>query len=280
MKLAFRLDAFSGYPYRATFMPFRSRTARVCEKYKKTTEKTIAVWDTILNSREPVKLLFSELPTTLGFSPFNPTASMPEEIVFEFVMALKRSLTELKMAFPALKERLKTQILEAFNITEKMTSKYKSHISERAEKVAIAVTERKVKAFSLRLFDDSLPETEGIESVACFLLSKPPGKWTDFDEDKFNQELAQRAQQFSRVESIIFPNNKKYEKNIGMRLALTKSNGKEQEKVFFISPEEEKEIKGLQDELSKLIKSDKNGIVAAYKAIWDIMSQKDKKKNG
>jgi hypothetical protein len=225
-------------------------------------------------------LLFSELPTALGFSPFNPTDSMPEETAFEFVMALKSSLGELKMAFPELKERLKTKLLEAFNITEKMSSKYRSQISERAEKVAIAVTERKLKAFSLRLFDDSLPETEWIESVASFLLSKPPGKWIDLDEDKFNQELSQRAQQFLRVESIIFPNNKKYEKNIGMRLALTKSSGKEQEKVFFISPEEEQEIKGLQDELSKLIKSDKNGIVAAYKAIWDIMSQKDQKENG
>lgn len=259
---------------------FAAELPEYVKNTKKLPIKTIAVRDTILNSREPIKLLFSELPAALGFSPFDPTDSMPEQIAFEFVMDLKSALGELKMAFPELKERLKSQILEAFNITEKMSSKYRSCISERAEKVAITVTERKLKAFSLRLFDDSLPETEWIESIASFLLSKPPGKWIDLDEDKFNQELAQRAQQFSRVESIIFPNNEKYGKNIGMRLALTKSSGKEQEKVFFISPEEEIEVKGLQDELSKLIKSDKNGIVAAYKAIWDIMSQKDQKENG
>lgn len=46
-----------------------------------------------------------------------------------------------------------------------------------------------------------------------------------------------------------------------MRLALTKSSGKEQERVFFISPEEEKEIRGIQDKLSQLITSDKNGMV-------------------
>ena len=65
-----------------------------------------------------------------------------------------------------------------------------------------------------------------------------------------------------------------------MRLALTKSSGKEQEKVFFISQEEEKEIKGLQNKFSQLIQSDKNGIAAAYRAIWEFMaSQKSKEGN-
>ncbi|RLB92121.1 MAG: hypothetical protein DRH26_06960 [Deltaproteobacteria bacterium] len=111
-------------------------------------------------------------------------------------------------------------------------------------------------------------------------MSKPPEKWIDLDEERFCQEIAQRAQQFSRVETLIFPNSEKSKKNIGMRLALTKSSGKEQEKVFFISPEEEKEIKGLQNKFIKLIQSDKNGIAAAYKAIWEIMaSQKPKEEN-
>ncbi len=247
---------------------------------KKLSTESIAIRDTILNSREPVKLLFSELPIALGYSPFDPNTEIPEEKVINFVKTLKKSLNELKMAFPELRDRLKAQILEAFNISPKMVSRYRSHLSERAEKVAITVTERKLKAFSLRLFDDSLPEPEWIESIASFLLAKPPEKWTDRDEYQFCQELIERAQQFSRVENIIFLSNKKSEKNIGMRLALTKSSGKEQEKVFFISPEDEIEIQGLQDELFKMIKSSKNGIAAAYKAIWDIMSQKDKKKNG
>jgi hypothetical protein len=246
---------------------------------KKISTKAMYVRDTILNTRDPAKLLFSELPLALEFSPFEPDTEIPEETTHEFVQTLKQSLSELKMAFPELKDRLKSQIIEVFNISEKMAAQYRSHLSERAEKVAITVTEKKLKAFSLRLFDDSLPESEWIESIASFLLSKPPEKWADFDEEQFYQNLAQRAQQFSRVENIIFPNGEKSEKIIGMRLALTKSNGREQEKVFFISPEEEQEIKGLQVEFSKLIQSNKNGIAAAYKAIWEAMSsQKTKEK--
>lgn len=37
-------------------------------------------------------------------------------------------------------------------------------------------------------------------------------EWVDTDEDKFNQELSQRAQQFLRVENINFLNNGNYGK--------------------------------------------------------------------
>lgn len=247
---------------------------------KKLSPKAKNVRDTILNTRDPAKLLFSELPLALEFAPFTPDAGIPDKTIHEFVQMLKDALSELKMAYPELKDRLKAQILEAFSVSEKIAPRYRHHLSERADKVAITVTEKKLKAFAFRLLDESLSESEWIESVASFLLSKPPEKWIDIDEEQFYQKLAQRAQQFSRVENLIFPNSEKSKKTIGMRLALTKSSGKEQEKVFFISPEEEKEIKGLQNEFSKLIQSDKNGIAAAYKAIWEIMaSQKPKEEN-
>lgn len=259
---------------------FAAELPEYVKRTKKISKKSIAVRDTILNSREPIKLLFAELPNALGYSSFHPNEKISEEKATEFVIALKESLSELKMAFQNLKDRLRTQILDTFNISEKRAADYRRDLSERAEKVAITVTERKLKAFSLRIYDDSLPESEWIESIASFLLSKPPQKWTDLDEDKFNHELTHRTQQFARVENIIFSNGGESKKNIGMRLALTKSSGKEQEKVFFISPEEELEIQELQNELSKIITSNKNGIAAAYKAIWNIMSQQNKKKNG
>jgi len=247
---------------------------------KKLSKKTMNVRDTILNARNPANLLFSELPLALEFASFEPDTVIPDNTIHEFVQMLKEALSELKMAYPELKDRLKTQIIEAFNVSEKIAPQYRYHLSERADKVAITVTEKKLKAFAFRLLDESLSDSEWIESVASFLLSKPPEKWIDLDEERFCQELAQRAQQFSRVENLIFPNSEKSKKTIGMRLALTKSSGKEQEKVFFISPEEEKEIKGLQNKFSKLIRSDKNGIAAAYKAIWEIMaSQKPKEEN-
>jgi len=256
---------------------FADRLPAYVQNTKKISKKALNVRETILNTRDPAKLLFSELPLALDFLPFKPDNDISETTIHDFVETLKQSLTELKMAFPALKDRLKTQIIEAFNVSDKTVPLYRSHLSERADKVAIAVTEKKLKAFAFRLLDDSLPEPEWIESVASFLLSKPPEKWIDIDEEQFCQELVQKAQQFSRVENLIFPNSEKSQKTIGMRLALTKSSGKEQERVFFISPQEEQEIKGLQDKFAKLIQSNKNGIAAAYKAIWDIMASQTSK---
>ena len=50
----------------------------------------------------------------------NDDAEPSAEKAVEFVKALKLSLSELNMAFPELKNRLKTQILDAFNISKKL----------------------------------------------------------------------------------------------------------------------------------------------------------------
>ncbi|MEH0021518.1 MAG: hypothetical protein V6Z89_17825 [Desulfobacter sp.] len=249
-------------------------------EYVRNTDKlsmnALNVRDTILNTRDPVKLLFWELPEALGLDSFGLKSQISEEKIQNFVHELKRSLDELKMAFPELRDRLKRRIIEAFDISNKRALKYRSHLSDRAEKVAFTVTERSLEAFSLRLFDDLLPEKDWIESVASFLVSKPPDRWTDFDEGTFKQKLIEKTKQFKRIEQIAFDNDSDLKKNIGMRLALTKSNGMEKESVFFISVEEENDMKDLQRNFSELLKSNKNGLVAAYNAIWELMESNNK----
>ncbi len=240
---------------------------------KKLSKEALAVRDAILLAREPVNLLFVDLPKACGFEPFKTDELVESKAVKSFVQSLKKALTDLKMAYPELKERLKKEIQDAFNITGSF-EKFRRSISEQAERIAISVTEPKLKAFCLRLIDDSLPEPEWIESVSSYLVSKPPDKWKDDDENMFYQKLIEKTVRFSRVQNVVFTKSGNSENSIGMRFALTQSDGKEQENVIYISPDDETKEKDIQDKVAAIINEHKNiGLAATFRALWSNISQ-------
>ena len=243
--------------------------------YVKTTKKlsqiTINVRDHILSAEEPIKLLFDDLPVACNFEPFEADNNIDEKKTQQFVNILKKSLTELKQAYPELIERLKKQIQQVFNNSDQFLT-FKKQLSQRAEKIAITITEPKQKAFCLRIMDDMLPENEWIESIGSFIASKPPENWNALDEDIFKQKLIERVSQFFRVETTIFSKDNTIDKNsIGMRFALTLSDGNEQENVFYINQAEEKEVEILQKKIETMIKEHQNiALAAAFRALWNV----------
>ena len=126
-----------------------------------------------------------------------------------------------------------------------------------------------MKAFAFRLVDEGLSEADWLESLGSFLALRPPSKWKDEDEDTFNRELEALAGRFKRAESLSFGKAVKVSGKMGMRIAVTQADGSERQEVIRVEPEEEKELKRMQDQISALIeKNDRLGVAAASRAIW------------
>lgn len=248
---------------------FTANLPRYVHSTKKLSREALAVRDAILLAREPIKLLFYDLPKACGLRPFNTDEIFEEAAVLDFVKRLKDSINELKIACPELKERLQKQIQEAFN-NAKPFKKFRHSVAERAERIAISISEPKLKAFCLRLMDDNLPEFEWVESIASYLTSKPPDKWQDIDESNFYQKLIENTSRFSRVESVLFSKEGNLENSIGMRFALTRSDGREKENVFYLNSDEEQKVKELQTEVRAIIEKHKHiGFAATFRVLWD-----------
>ena len=145
---------------------------------------------------------------------------------------------------------------------------FRSTLASRAERVLLEVTEPKLRAFCLRLMNDTLPESDWLESIGSYVGLKPPSKWHDAEEDLFNNELVHLASQFQRVESIVFSKGEST-KVTGLRLAITQANGVEHEQVVLFSADEENQITQLQTKFDALLLKDKRiGLAAAARAIW------------
>ena len=188
------------------------------------------VRDTILNAREPVALLFRDLPNACAFEPFPPSAP-PDGPQRGFVKALKTALDELRAAYPELQERLKYQFRAAFSLPGSSFREFRAALAGHAERVVLGVTEAQLRAFCLRLRDDSLPESEWLESLGSLVALRPPAKWNDGDEGLFARELGALAGRFRRVESILFAKGTRPNNSVGIRLAVTRADGTEHQRA-------------------------------------------------
>lgn len=233
---------------------------------KKLSGTTLAARDTILNAREPVKLLFTELPKACGFEPIRAKTSASKTVPL-FVKILKTALDDLKVAFPELQERLRKEFRAAFDLPGTF-QQFRAALSTRSEQILLTITEPKLRAFCLRLMDDSLPESDWLESVASYLALKPPSKWHDGEEEVFSYELSQYAAKFNRVESVAFAKGKLPKDSVGVRLAITQADGVEHEQVLHYGPNEEDQLQDLQRQFQRLlVKNKRLGLVAASWAI-------------
>ena len=244
---------------------------------KKLSGTTLAVRDTILNAREPVKLVFIELPNACGFEPIRAEVST-KETVPAFVKTLQVALDDLKMTFPELQERLRKELRSAFNLPGTF-QQFRTVLSARSKQMLLTVTEPKLRAFCLRLMDDGLPESDWLESIASYLALKPPSKWHDMEEEVFSHELAQCAAKFHRVESIAFAGSKSLKDSIGVRLAVTQADGVEREQVVHYAANEEDRLQDLQRQFEGLLTKDKRlGLVAASRVIQANLGQAEETK--
>ena len=185
---------------------------------------------------------------------------------------MKLALDDLRAAYPELEERLRGQLRNSFDMPGSF-KQFRTTLAARAEQILLAITEPKLRAFCLRLMDGKLAESHWLESLGSYLALKPPIKWHDSEEDLFNSALAELTAKFRRVESIMFVGKKSPNNAIGVRLAITQSNGVEHEQIVHFDAKEETQLCTLQAKFENLLAKDRRlGLAAASRAIWTVLN--------
>ena len=237
---------------------------------KRLSKHALAVRDAILNAEEPVQLVFHQLPVACGFPQIGPGSMITPREAQSFVNVLKDAIDEIRAAYPTLETRILRNFAKNFDYSRSNLTGLRLELADRAEKVAQAVADMKLKAFSMRLEDAGLPQEQWIDSVGSVVALRPPTKWKDDDEDVFESELAVIAGRFKRAEAVLFATAGTKHGTNAVRVALTRSDGSERQQVIFVSKNEEAEFAQLKDQLTKIVKANGQvGLAAASQVIWD-----------
>jgi hypothetical protein len=249
---------------------FVARLPEYVRNTKRLSTITLAVRNVILEAREPVRMMFHDLPESCGFNEFEIGRPASTKEAQQFVLRLKQSLDELRAAFLNLQDRIEKSLAKEFDYGDQSAKQYRPKLAERAEQLLLRVTESKLKAFAFRLFDKGLPESDWLESLGSFLALQPPSKWKDEDEDTFDRELGNLVGRFKRAESLSFGDTPSAMPKIGIRVAVTQADGSERQEVIHIDAEDETYFKRLRDQIAAIIvKNSRLGLAAASRAIWD-----------
>jgi hypothetical protein len=232
-----------------------------------------AVRDIILQAQEPVRMVFHDLPVACDFQKFEIGKPASQNNALKFVEKLKEALDELRMVFSNLQRRMDLSIGEEFGYAGQATALYRNKLAARSEQLLFHATESKLKAFAFRLADETLPNTDWLESVGSFLALRPPSRWKDEDEDTFDREMGNLGGRYKRAESVAFANTKSGNKiSTGLRIAVTRADGSERQEVIQFDTEDQSKIKVIQEQINALITKDKRlGVVAASQALWSQM---------
>ncbi len=227
----------------------------------------------LLSGRDPSALLFSELPRAFGISPIDADAALGSEAVDRYVKAMASAIRELRDAYPQLLTRL-AEALGASLETEHTLETQRAPILRRARALVPALVEPELRAFVLRLADEKLNDAAWLESLASLVAKKPPERWTDADEEEFHQRLAFFSRRFRQVEAIHFPGQS--EDDSAYRLGVTCADGRQVERIFRTTADEEAAIKRAEAELAPLLtRTGRIGRIAAARLLLAMSEDED-----
>lgn len=148
--------------------------------------EAIALRDLLLRASDPHRVLFVDLPATLGSTS-----------VEEYLSALEPPLMELAGAYQNMVRSMEAKMLA--EIDADLCDIEGLH--HRAQVVEGISGDFRLNAFATRLvaYDGSLEGMEGILSLAA---NKPPRMWSDIDIDSALLELTSWATRFRQVEAL------------------------------------------------------------------------------
>lgn len=208
---------------------FAAKLPEYTRKAKGLSPTTLAVRDALLSAREPATLLFADLPNACGLPIFRIDEA-DESSVEEFISRFTDAVQELQNTYANLIARIVKRTSEAAGQDPEKFDRIA--LASRGARVSLAAREPRLRAFALRLRDPALHDEAWAESLASFVVAKPPARWMPGDEARFTEEIAALAELFAKVESTAFSTSEDRPDAEAIRLNITRGDGRDLVRVL------------------------------------------------
>ncbi len=202
---ALGLDDEAGRPIELTRAVVRrvSQLPRYSRGTRSVGATAIATRDVVLAARDPLKLLFRELPIALGLAPiergFEGDAA---EVGGEYAARLATVLRELGGAHPALLATIERKIADRLGVPAEGAA-FRAELTARSRRVVGLAVDLRLKAFLGRALEAQAQHAEWIEGVAMVVGNRPPAEWTDGEITRFEVGLEEVRALFLRAEDLV-----------------------------------------------------------------------------
>jgi hypothetical protein len=159
---------------------------------------SLAVRDAVLNARDPLRLLFVELPMALGLDPIRADEGDSGE---GFVARLGAALDELAAAYPTLLASIERTVAASLAVPAEGAA-FREALTTRARRLIGVATDLRLRAFLGRAVEPSAAHAAWLEGLAMVVGNRPPAEWSDGEHARFEAGLGELRALFGRAEAL------------------------------------------------------------------------------
>nr|WP_319587911.1 hypothetical protein [uncultured Desulfobulbus sp.] len=209
----------------------------------------------LLNSKDPIELLFRELPKALSFEPFVSEGQCNSQVQeLEFQKALRETLLELTRADKLLHEEI-AKVMQSVFGREVPLSSLQEDLGERSALLVERCADKDLKPFLIVLGKQAPSPSEWVVTVATVVNQRPVNSWRDNDLQIFATRLHDLVDRFHSFESLVaaeldLPTKKKNEEI--RYVSMMNSAGSSQRKILRVK---KKTLGGMQSIARRLRES-------------------------
>jgi len=198
----------------------------------------------ILNAREPMDLLFVDIPQALDISPFDQTGPVSDEIAIDFKNRFRSALLELTQAYTGFLKRIKSIFLNIFSVDDDLNI-LREDLKEAAIILLNRCSDKDLHPFLSCLAIPYSSEEEWIIALATIVSKRPVDSWRDMDENAFPSKLNDFVRRFKEIEAIAAAEKGLPQKNQvheARYISLTRPDGKRYSEVVWLNRKHRKKL--------------------------------------
>jgi hypothetical protein len=203
--------------------------------------------DALLNARDPIKLLFEDLPNAVNGRLDN------SESIADFAKKLQDCLTGLRNTYPHLLDEIESHLRKAFDLYG-TSAEARQRLQSRSEPLAGYAVDHTMDLFireASRLNDRDWRE------VLARVINKgmPPTHWHDADVVEFQLRLRRLSSDFIRLEELVAEQRRAETSKI-FRIGLLDGKLEEDRAIIAIPPGQDSDVEKLAEQINELLEKE------------------------
>lgn len=229
-------------------------------KYTRNTRRlageTLLVRDAVLGARDPLLLLFGDLPVALGLAPVERDVGEATELGAEYAARLATALRELAGAYPSLLRQIERSFVVALDL-HAAGEAFRTELAERAKRLTGLATDLRLRAFVNRAIEPKLAFAEWLEGLTMVVGNRPPADWTDAEITRFEVGVTELRSLFFRAEELALDQQTLQSRAPGvvelMRVSLAVAGRKEQRQMLRVRQADGRLIDQTEADIRRLL---------------------------
>ncbi|UZD21801.1 ATP-binding protein [Algoriphagus halophytocola] len=233
----------------SAFVKFYRNLPAYTLQTNKLTDHAKGFREAIRKADDPASALFESIPMALGYGKINFEET--SEVLKGFVDQLNAAIYELRTAYDELLNRIEGSLLKVTAVKESDFLKYKSTLQSKYKGVKSHLLIPKFKVFHTRLMSKLDDRESWLKSIADQLLGKSIDKMNDQEEMILLESFKEAFSNLDRVLEV--HEFLDQEENEAYSIELMDKSGKVFHEKVSLTPENQKKVSELYEQLNTLI---------------------------